>query len=102
MHIEFDRDYVGQNLKSLPGVFHNFGNQDMLDFLHSHGIQTVVEDNGRVILKSGKSKELLDLLMKLATENGVETINSVHIQSVNGTRETDNDAISMFKIITNQ
>ena len=31
--IDFERDYVGQNLKSLPSVFHKFDNQDMIQFL---------------------------------------------------------------------
>ena len=66
------RDYVGENIKALPGIFHAFSNQDMIDFLAAHGIETIVEDRGRVLLKSGKAKELRDLLVRLATENGVE------------------------------
>ena len=66
------RDYVGENIKALPGIFHAFGNQDMIDFLAFHGIETIVEDRGRVLLKSGKAKQLRDLLVDLATENGVE------------------------------
>ena len=66
------RDYVGENLKALPGIFHAFNNQDMIDFLASHGIETIVEDRGRVLLKSGKAKQLRDLLVQLATERGVD------------------------------
>jgi len=70
--IDPTRDYVGQNLKALPGIFHAFDNQDMIEFLASHGIETIVEDRGRVLLKSGKAKQLRDLLVNLATEHGVE------------------------------
>lgn len=66
------RDYVGENIKALPGIFHTFNNHDMIEFLASHGIETIVEASGRVLLKSGKAKELRDLLVQLATENGVE------------------------------
>ena len=66
------RDYVGENLKALPGIFHAFNNQDMIEFLASHGIETIVEDRWRVLLKSGKAKELCDLLVQLATERGVD------------------------------
>ena len=66
------RDYVGENLKALPGIFHAFNNQDMIEFLASHGIETIVEDRGRVLLKSGKAKQLRDLLVQLATEHGVD------------------------------
>jgi len=54
----------------------------MIGFLQEHGIETVVEDNGRVILKSGKAKQLLDLLMKLSTENNVEIKNSIEIKEI--------------------
>ena len=66
------RDYIGENLKALPGIFHAFNNQDMIDFLASHGVETIVEDRGRVLLKSGKAKQLRDLLVNLATDNGVD------------------------------
>ena len=66
------RDYIGANIKSLPSVFHTFNNHDMVDFLASHGIETMVEDRGRVLLKSGKAKQLRDLLVNLATANGVD------------------------------
>jgi len=44
----------------------------MIDFLQGHGVETVVEDHGRVLLKSGKAKELLELLTHSAHENDVE------------------------------
>ena len=69
MDIDFERNYVWHNIKSLPGVFHVFDNQDMIQFLNDNWIETVVEDNGRVILKSGKSKHLLELLLKLSNES---------------------------------
>ncbi|MBU0626141.1 NAD(P)/FAD-dependent oxidoreductase [Patescibacteria group bacterium] len=80
--IDFERDYVGQNIKSLPSIFHKFDNQDMLQFLHQHGIETVVETHGRVMLKSGKARQLLNLLLKLADENNVEIKNEQHVESV--------------------
>lgn len=44
----------------------------MIEFLASHSVETIVEDRGRVLLKSGKAKELRDLLVQLATERGVD------------------------------
>jgi len=97
-----DRDYVGQNIKSLHSVFHAFSNQDMIDFLTQHGIETVVEDNGRVILKSWKAKQLLDLLMKLAIENGVEIKNSVEIKEIASLcSQWPDEWNETFKITTN-
>ena len=95
MNIDLVNDYVGQNIKSLPSTFHAFSNQDMIDFLHHHDVETIVEDNGRVILKSWKSKQLLDLLMKWVTENNVEIQNNTEIQMIE--KNTD----EQFKIFTN-
>ena len=70
--LDLTRDYIGENIKRLPSIFHVFNNHDMIDFLASHGIETIVEDRGRVLLKSGKAKQLRDLLVNLATAHGVE------------------------------
>lgn len=66
------RDYIGENIKALPSIFHVFNNHDMIDFLASHGIETIVEDRGRVLLKSGKAKQLRDLLVQLSAERGTD------------------------------
>ncbi|MEI6773900.1 MAG: hypothetical protein WCL18_03695 [bacterium] len=44
--------YIGQSLKSLPSLFHQFGPDDMIAYLNDHDIETNIEENGRVILKS--------------------------------------------------
>lgn len=102
INIDLANDYVGQNTKSLPSIFHAFSNQDMIGFLQEHGIETVVEDNGRVILKSGKAKQLLDLLMKLSTENNVEIKNSIEIKEIASLHsQWLNEQDKQFKIVTN-
>ena len=102
INIDLANDYVGQNIKSLPSTFYAFGNQDMINFLNQQWIETVVEDNGRVILKSGKAKQLLDLLMTLATENNVEIKNSVEIHEIVSLRSQWPDEWNeTFKIMTN-
>lgn len=44
----------------------------MIEWVEKHGISTCIEDRGRVILESGKSKDLLDLLMRESTKNNTE------------------------------
>jgi len=56
----------------LPSVFHKFDNQNMQDFLEINDIETQVEDSGRIILKSGKAQQLLDLLIQKSKENNTE------------------------------
>lgn len=64
--------YFGKNKKMLPSVLHKFNNNEMVDFLESNWIKTQQEDNGRLILKSWKAQELLDLLVKKTKENQTE------------------------------
>jgi predicted flavoprotein YhiN len=66
----------------LPSVFHHRNQHDMIDFLTEHNIKTIVEDNGRVLLKSGKSKELLELLTHLAHGNDTEIFLSQNISDI--------------------
>lgn len=49
-----------------------FSNYDMIDWIEKRGITTCVEDRGRVILESGKSKDLLDLLLREAAKSNTE------------------------------
>lgn len=65
-------DYFGQDKKSLPSLFHKFWANEMKEFLENNEIKTQQEDNGRLILKSGKAEELNNLLIRKATENNTE------------------------------
>jgi predicted Rossmann fold flavoprotein len=64
--------YFGENKKMLPSVFHKYNNQDMVEFLETNEVETNIEDNWRIILKSGKAKQLLDLISKKSEENQTE------------------------------
>lgn len=64
--------YIGQFLKSLPSLFYAFGPEDMITYLHDHAIETKIEENGRVILKSWKAKELVDFLIHESKQNETE------------------------------
>ncbi|MDD5769776.1 MAG: NAD(P)/FAD-dependent oxidoreductase, partial [Candidatus Gracilibacteria bacterium] len=67
--IETSRDYFGQNKKALISLFKRFNNFDIISFFAENGINIVEEDRGRLILESGDSKELLNLLIKKSKEN---------------------------------
>lgn len=65
-------DYFGENIKAIHSLLSHFSNYDMIDWVEKHGITTCIEDRGRVILESGKSKDLLDLLIRESTKNNTE------------------------------
>ncbi len=83
-NINFDPQfhYIGQFLKSLPSLFHAFGPEDMMNYLHNHGIETKVEDNGRVILKSWKAKELVDFLIHESQHNDTDHFLSHDVHTI--------------------
>ncbi len=65
-------DYFWQNKKALPSLFHKFGADEMKKFLQENWIEIQKEDNGRLILKSGKAEQLNNLLIKKTIENNTE------------------------------
>lgn len=71
LNIDPDR-YFWQNKKMLASILHKYSNYDFMNYLDIHWIEYNIEDNGRVILKSWKAKELLDFLIKESENNNTE------------------------------
>ena len=79
----------------------------MISFLHEHAIETIVEEYGRVMLKSGKSKQLVEFLIDESKKNETEFLLSHEIRNVElGTRDedvfvvhTDKSSFSAKKVI---
>lgn len=88
-------DYFWQNKKALPSLFHKFGADEMKKFLQENWIEIQKEDNGRLILKSWKAKELNDLLINKAIENNTEI--QLNQEIINVSKKED-----LFIIKTNE
>ena len=94
LNIDPDR-YFWQNKKMLASIFHKYSNYDFMNYLDIHWIKYNIEDNGRVILKNWKAKELLDFLIQESKNNNTE------IQT--GQTITDIEKLDdWFKITTEQ
>ncbi len=68
-----------------PFLFHafsEFGSEDAVDFFNVLGIETVIEDSGRVFPKSGLATELLDVLAGEIKKNKVEIIYGAAVSSI--------------------
>ena len=66
-NIEDPRAFVarlGSNGKFLLAAVHKFGVTETLDFFHSHGLKTKVENNNRVFPASNKAADVLDVFLK--------------------------------------
>jgi len=82
IHLDPEHHYVGQSLKSLPSLFHQFGPEDMIHYLNEHDIETKVEENGRVLLKSWKAKQLVEFLVNESKNNETEFLLSHEVHAI--------------------
>ena len=82
INLDPELHYIWQSLKSLPSLFHTFWPEDMIQYLTEHGIETKVEDNGRVLLKSGKAKQLVDFLIDESKKNDTEFLLSHEVYTI--------------------
>lgn len=80
--IEATRDYFGQNKKAMISILKRFSQYDTISFFEEAWIRTVEEDRWRIILESGDSRELLDLLVKKAKANNTEFKINFDVKSV--------------------
>lgn len=66
--------YLGDQTERLNGLFSQFGRKEMVDFLAQNGIESKEEDNGRLLLKSNKARELVEFLIRKNQENQTEIL----------------------------
>jgi len=91
-------------IKNIPGngsfiysALHQFGNEDIIEFLHQHGVMTKVERGGRVFPVSDQAKDVVeafrkafqDLNIKLVTGQSVKRI-LMHNGRVTGVLASNN------------
>lgn len=62
----------GKNGNFLRTALHAFDNQALVEWLGEHGVETVVEERGRVLPKSQKAQTILDCLVNYVIHNGGE------------------------------
>lgn len=89
IHLDPELHYVGQLLKSLPSLFHKFWPEDMISYLYTNGIETKIEENGRVMLKSGKAKQLVEFLVTESKKNDTEHLLSHEVHTINIVKDTN-------------
>ena len=91
--------YIGQSLKSLPSLFHAFWPEDMIQFLNKHTIETKIEENGRVVLKNGKAKQLVDFLVDESQKNETDFLLSHEVLSIQQSYSEWSEESSMYDTI---
>ena len=88
-------DHYGENHRFLKTALHNFTNSDLIRFFNDHGLDTVVDKNGKVFPASQKASDVLQVLVDTCQRNKIEiTCN----QQVTEIHKTD----SGFEIRSNE
>ena len=64
--------HYGENHRFLKPALHSFTNTDLVHFLNTHGLDTVVDKNGKVFPASQKSEDVLQLLLRECAHRGVK------------------------------
>jgi hypothetical protein len=66
------KDYATDNINFIKSAFDNFYVKDFLKFLDNEWIEIKEEDNGRILLKSGKVKQFHEKLLQLVKNKWIE------------------------------
>ncbi|MEI6425851.1 MAG: aminoacetone oxidase family FAD-binding enzyme [Candidatus Absconditabacteria bacterium] len=87
--------YFGTKKESLHSMFKKFSYQNIETYLQIHGIETVEENNGRLILKSGKAKDIVQFFTQLLYKKDSTILTKHEVLSVH-------KAGDIFTVETNQ
>lgn len=76
-------------IKNIPGngsfiysSLHSFGNEDIIDFLHNHGVMTKVERGGRVFPVSDNAKDVVGAFQKAFQEQNVQVVTGQSVKRI--------------------
>ena len=62
--------------------FSRFDNFSMIDFLNKEGVETIVEEDGKVFPKSSKSIEIIHLFESLIREKGINYLPNTRVENI--------------------
>ena len=89
------KTYLWDQIERIHKILGQFWPQDMIRFLDSFSIGSKQEDNGRMLLESNKSKQLVDFLIQKNQENQTQIQYSTTVSQIQKTWD-------FFTIITSQ
>lgn len=74
--------YYPRGQKELLGPFHRFLCGDMMEWLQHHGVETKIEEDGRVFPISNSSASIVNCFMDLCAKYGIEIITSAGVDQI--------------------
>lgn len=79
------KDFIncyGENGKLIRKMLYRHSNLELIKWLESNGIPTITESDGRVFPASKKASDVLDLLLRKASEHGFEIQTNSKVVSI--------------------
>ena len=71
-----------RNRNFLYSSFSRFDNFSMIDFLNKEGVETIVEEDGKVFPKSSKSSEIILLFESLIREKRIKYLPNTRVENI--------------------
>lgn len=78
-------DHYGDNHRFLKTALYGFTNFDLIHFFNDHGLEIVVDKNGKVFPASQKASDVLQVLINICDRNKVEISCNQQITSIEKT-----------------
>ena len=75
-------DHYGDNHRFLKTALHGFTNLDLIRFFEEHGMETVVDKNGKVFPASQKASDVLQVLIDVCMKNKIEIACNLQITGI--------------------
>ena len=88
-------DSIIRNRNFMYSSFSKFDNYSLIDFLSYNGIDTVVEDDGKVFPKSMKSTDIIEMFKDILLEKKVKFISNTEVKSI---KKSNNFLVTTNKV----
>ena len=74
--------HIRTNPNFVKPAFYNFGPEDMIDFLESNGLETVVERGDRAFPYSHRASDVLDTIVETVLRQGVTLLTEREVEEI--------------------
>ena len=76
----------GESGRSIRKILYKYSNTDLVDFLESHGIKTVTNEDDRIFPESMRAQDVRDAFLSAAEDNGFKVITNRKVVEINVTK----------------
>lgn len=85
-HAEFDPKelvtHYPRGEKELLGPFHKFLTGDVVEWFETHGVNLMIEEDGRMFPESNSSKTIIDCFLSRTRQLGIDIIKGTNVTSI--------------------